>query len=93
MVHDSNKKYLDYDKIPQDAIFRTRREGDKFKKLGSGTKKLNDYFTDKKIPLKDGDKIIVLASKNRILMVLNYDISEDLKIDSFTQKIISICKK
>ena len=90
---DSNKKYLDYDKIPQDAIFRTRREGDKFKKLGSGTKKLNDYFTDKKIPLKDRDKIIVLASKNRILMVLNYDISEDLKIDSFTQKIISICKK
>ena len=36
--------------VPKDAIVRTLRGGDKFAKFGGGTKKLCDYFTDKKIP-------------------------------------------
>lgn len=83
--------YLDYHKIPQDAVWRTRREGDTFQKLGSrGKKKLNDYFTDKKLTKQQRDNVVLLASGSNILVVLGYDIAEQVKIDSETLDIIKI---
>lgn len=87
----SGKYYLDYHKIPTNAIWRTRREGDMFQKIGSsGRKKLNDYFTDKKIPFAQRDNVVLLASGSDILLVLGYDISENVKIDSDTLDIVKI---
>lgn len=88
---ESGKFYLDYHKIPLNAIWRTRREGDMFQKIGSsGKKKLNDYFTDKKIPFAQRDSIMLLASGSDILLVLGYDISENVKISSDTLDILKI---
>lgn len=87
----AGKFYLDYHKIPANAIWRTRREGDMFQKIGSkGKKKLNDYFTDKKIPFANRNDIMLLASDSTILLVLGYDVSENVKIDSDTLDIIEI---
>ena len=62
-----------------------------FCKLGSrGKKKLNDYFTDKKLSLIERNNAIVLASGNDILLVLGYDISEYVKIDDQTIDIIKV---
>lgn len=83
--------FLDYHKIPQNAVWRTREKGDMFHKLGSnGSKKLNDYFTDKKICLADRDSIVLLASGSNVLAVLGYDIAESVKIDSDTLDVIKI---
>ena len=83
--------YVDYLKIPQNAVWRTRKDGDVFNKLGSrGKKKLNDYFTDKKLSLQERNNTILLASGNNVLLVLGYDVSESIKIDSSTQEIIKI---
>lgn len=86
---DSNY-YLDYLKIPKDAVWRTRQDGDVFAKLGSGKKKLNDYFTDKKLPFEKRDNVMLLASKNNILLVLGFDVSEYVKIDDCTLQVIRI---
>lgn len=87
----SGKFYVDYHKIPKNAIWRTREPGDMFQKIGSrGKKKLNDYFTDKKIPFAQRDSIMLLASENNILLVLGYDISENVKVDSDTLDILKI---
>ena len=90
---EKNKFYLDLDKIPDNALFRTRRSGDMFQKLGStGKKKLNDYFTDKKLNKSQRDNQIVLANGNTILLVLDLDTSELVKVDSSTKNIVTIEK-
>ena len=81
---------VDFDKIPLDAVFRTKAPNDKFAKLGSGSKKLNDYLIDKKIAKRLRDEVCVLASKNDILCVLGYDISEKVKVNNTTSKIAII---
>ena len=85
--------YVDYYKIPINAVWRSRKQGDMFAKLGSGSKKLNDYFTDKKIELNLRDNIPVLAKKDNIFVVAEQNISEYVKVDSATDKIARITFK
>lgn len=82
--------YLDESKIPANAIWRFKKTGDKFSKFGSGTKSLADYFTDKKVVKRERDKIPVLASCDKILVVAGMDISDNVKIDKTTTQIIKI---
>lgn len=48
---------------------RTRKEGDIIK-LKGGTKKLQDFFVDEKVPKLSRDKILVLAKGREVLWVL-----------------------
>lgn len=82
--------YIDGDKLPADAVLRSRREGDYIKKFGGGTKSLGDFFTDKKVPLRLRDCIAVCASGSEILFVAGVEISSRLKIDDDTETIIRI---
>lgn len=82
--------YLDKAKLPLGAVWRTRRDGDMFAKLGSGKKKLNDYFTDKKVPKRERDSVPVLAAGSNILAVAGLDISENAKITGKTKNIVKI---
>lgn len=82
--------YVDFAKIPFSAVWRMRKDGDVFAKFGSGTKKLNDYFTDKKVERSLRDNIPVLAVGNKILVVAGLDISENVKISSKTEQIVKI---
>ncbi len=82
--------YIDYYKVSNDAVWRFRKPGDEFAKLGSGSKKLNDYFTDKKIDTDLRDKIPVLASGNHIYLVAEYDIGESVKLSGTVDKIAKI---
>ena len=82
--------YVDYESIPSDAVWRTRDNGDVFAKIGSGSKKLNDYFTDKKIPLRLRDSIPVLVSGNKVYVVAGMDISENAKVTSGTENVVKI---
>lgn len=90
VVYGEGILYADYNKISNTAVWRTRKDGDVFAKLGTGSKKLNDYFTDKKIEVDKRDSVVVLASSNQILAVLGEDISENVKIDGVTDKIVAI---
>ena len=85
--------YLDLDKIPTDAVIRTRKDGDVFTKFGGGTKSLGDYLTDKKIPLKERESLALVASKNDVLAIFGVAISNTVKIDDNTKNIIQLIKK
>ena len=85
--------FCDKDKIPDSAVWRTRREGDYIEKFGGGTRKLKNYLIDKKVPIRIRDSIPVLANGNEILVVLGVDISEKIKIDDKTQHIFQIKMK
>ncbi len=81
---------VDADKIPQNAVWRFRKEGDFIEKFGGGFVKLKKYLSDKKIPLRVRDCLPVLANGSEILMVANVDISESLKIDENTKNVYVI---
>ena len=89
---DSVKKGLsfDLDKIPVGAVVRTRKEGDKFKRYGGGTKSLSDYLTDKKIPLYMRDKLLLIAKDSVVYAVLGVEVADEVKIDENTEKIYLI---
>ena len=85
--------YADYDKIPQDAVIRTRQNGDIFTKFGGGTKPLSDFFTEKKIPRLERDCYPLLANGKTILAIFGLAVSEKIKVDSSTLKIIKFTKE
>lgn len=82
---------LDSSRVPGNAVIRFRHPDDRFRKLGSGEKSLNDFFTDKKISVRLRDRIPVLACENHVLAVCGVEISEDVKITDNTQEILCVC--
>ncbi|HPG92050.1 MAG TPA: tRNA lysidine(34) synthetase TilS, partial [Clostridia bacterium] len=78
--------YFDMDKIPVEAVIRFRKEGDVFCKYGGGTKKLKEYFIDKKIPNTLRDKIPLIATGNEILLIAGVEISDKIKVTKGTKK-------
>ena len=75
---------VDVDKLPRASKWRTRKDGDVFTKFGGGTKSLNAYLIDKKIPTRLRDKLPVLAYGNEIYAVAGYDISDKVRTDRET---------
>ncbi len=85
---------FDYGKIPQSAVVRTMRAGDRFTKYGGGTKNLGDWFTDKKIPLRLRGGIPLIADGGEILAVCGYEISDKIKVtDETRQTVYAVCAR
>lgn len=84
-------KYFDYDKIGNNIVFRTRMAGDRIVVTDTGqTKKLKDYFINEKIPRDERDRILLLASGQRVFWVVGGRISEDCRITRDTENILEI---
>ncbi|MBR4407166.1 MAG: tRNA lysidine(34) synthetase TilS [Clostridia bacterium] len=82
---------FDGKKVPKDAVWRFKERGDVFEKFGGGgTKKLKDYFIDKKIPLRLRGLIPVLASGKTVYAIAGVEISESVKIDAQTTTVIKV---
>ena len=81
---------VDGDKIPDGAMIRFRQEGDVFTPYGGGTKKLKEYFIDKKIALSKRDGIPLLCDGNKVLCVIGYEISDDVKITKESKNVLLI---
>lgn len=81
---------FDCKKLPKDAVWRVRQDGDVFEKFGGGTKKLKTYLIDKKVPQRIRNTIPVLASGNNILVILGYEISNSIKVDEKTKQTYKI---
>ena len=82
---------VDATKVPENAIWRFRQEGDVFAPLGlNGTKKLKEFFIDKKIPQRMRDEIPVLAVGNKIYIVADVEIADELKVTDATEHFYKI---
>ncbi len=90
VIYGEGALFADYSKISNNAVWRIRSLGDTFAKLGTGSKKLNDYFTDKKIDFEKRDNLPILAVENLVLIVAENDVSENVKIDGQTDQIVKI---
>ena len=77
----SKALFFDGKKVPKDAKWRYREDGDVFEKFGGGTKKLKSYLIDKKVPVRLRDFIPVLASGNEVFVVAGIEVSEKVRVD------------
>lgn len=87
----ANTIYIDASKVKQELMLRNRQQGDVFSPIGmKGSKKLKDYFIDKKIPRENRDEVVLLADGNEIVWMVGGIISEKYKITPSTQKVMII---
>jgi tRNA(Ile)-lysidine synthase len=86
-------EFFDADALGAQISVRFWRAGDRFAPLGmrDGTKKLQDFFTDLKIPREVRAKIpLVCAENGEIAWVVGYRIGEKFKITPQTKRIARI---
>ncbi|MGL6106368.1 tRNA lysidine(34) synthetase TilS [Romboutsia sp.] len=92
LKNDKWSKGFDFNKVKGGLVVRNRKQGDKIK-LAGGTKKLKDLFIDLKIPREDRDKVPVMIDEQGVLLVGDYRVSENYKIDSQTKEVLKISFK
>lgn len=84
-------KWLDYDKISAGAHLRYPKDEDYLVIDANGaTKSLRRYMIDEKIPKPDRDKVLILATDDKVHWVIGHRISEDVKITDTTNRIVKL---
>lgn len=81
LTRESGELLIDAKKVPKDAVWRLRENGDMFTKFGGGTKKLKSYLIDKKFPARLRTNLPVLAVGNEVLVIAGIEISDSVKLD------------
>ncbi|HHV76108.1 MAG TPA: tRNA lysidine(34) synthetase TilS [Syntrophothermus lipocalidus] len=82
---------LDWDKLKKPLEVRSRRPGDRFRPLGlGGTKKLQDFLVDSKVPVEERDRVGLLACEDEIYWVIGYRLDERAVIDSTTKQVLVV---
>lgn len=89
---ETDTAYFDVDKINfKKLLLRNRREGDRFKPFGlRGTKKLSDFFIDRKIPRRLRDRVPLLVEGEDILWVVGIRRADKARITEDTKKILEV---
>ena len=83
---------FDYDKIGPILTLRNRHPGDWFCPTGMGGKhkKIQDYFTDEKVPRRKRDLVPLLCSGADILWVVGMRTDERFLAGAVTKKVLSV---
>jgi tRNA(Ile)-lysidine synthase len=85
---DNQVAALDLEKLNFPLLVRNWQLGDNFSPLGmQGKKKVSDFLIDEKVPVNLKQKVLVLISRNEIVWVVGYRISEHFKITPQTKEV------
>lgn len=83
--------YLDAARLQFPLKVRTWLPGDRFRPLGlGGTKKLQDFFVDLKVPRRLRHTTPIIESGGEIVWIAGYRIDERFKVTEKTQSILSL---
>lgn len=88
-------KFFDFGKIKfankLDIVVRNRRDGDIFKPINSnGTKKLKEYFIDRKIARENRNKFPLIAINKEIIWIIGNKTSDNYKVTENTNSVLMI---
>jgi tRNA(Ile)-lysidine synthase len=77
-----------------ELCFRFWQEGDYlYLREDGGKKKLSRYFIDRKIPVEEREKTLLLADGNHILWIVGHRISAYYKVTEETKQILAVTIK
>ncbi len=79
---EKNQMQLDFDKISDKPLFvRNRRAGDRMVFFKDGkTRKIKDYWIDKKVPVDERDQIPLLCTKDEVIAIIGDRVAENIKM-------------
>jgi tRNA(Ile)-lysidine synthase len=81
--------FLDWEKLKEPFILRSRRPKDKLKPLGmQGTKNIADFLIDMKVPRYERDEVMLLTTQGEIAWVVGYRISDEFKVTDKTKRVL-----
>ncbi len=82
-------EYFDADKIGDDILLRHWRAGDRFQPIGfKSPVKLQDLFTNQKIPRQQRHRLIIAEARGEIFWVEGLRISEHFKLTSQAKRLL-----
>ncbi|MBN1826102.1 MAG: tRNA lysidine(34) synthetase TilS [Candidatus Eisenbacteria bacterium] len=82
---------LDADRAAFPLLVRNRRPGDRFRPLGApGGRKLQDLFTDRKVPRHARDDVPLLVDREGILWAAGVEIADRARLTRSTTKILTV---
>lgn len=85
---------FDADRLPSHLSLRHWREGDYFYPIcnqgQAGRKKLQDFFSDKKLSLQEKNRVWLLADGDEIVWVIGHRIDNRFKITSSTTRVAEL---
>ena len=88
---------IDGDKLPKNAVFRFRKEGDFIARFGGGEKSLKKFFNERKTPVDERARLPLIAEADghEVYVVCGEEISEKVKVTADSRRILYIktCKK
>ncbi|GFI24249.1 tRNA(Ile)-lysidine synthase [Lachnospiraceae bacterium] len=84
-------KWIDYGKIKNSIVIRTRRPGDYLTVNSMNQHKtLKSYFIDRKIPQKERDQICLLVDGRHVVWIVGERISNYYKVSKNTKTVLCI---
>lgn len=84
-----NCAFVDYSALGKDIFVRNKLPGDRFSPLGvKGTKKLQDFFVDEKVPADERNSVPILESGGKIIWVAGQRLDDRAKVTDKTKKIV-----
>jgi tRNA(Ile)-lysidine synthase len=86
----SNIGYFDLEKLGSLSV-RTFEAGDRFMPLGmSQTKKLKDFFIERKIPKEERRQVPLLLSNHDIIWIVGYRIDDRYKVTRDSHRVLKV---
>ena len=84
----SNQMIVDFDRLTdKELCIRSRKIGDRIVLYKDGkSRKLKDFFIDKKIPRGERGKIPLLCTNDQVVAVIGYRVAENYRVNKNTKK-------
>jgi tRNA(Ile)-lysidine synthase len=81
---------LQADAVPVPLAVRFRRPGDRWRPLGApGTRKLQDWFVDRKVPRAARDRVpLVVDARDRIVWVAGFTIAHECRVTAPAEGVV-----
>lgn len=88
---DNRVVYLDAKQLSGELTVRNWRAGDRFTPLGmAGSKKLSDFFIDRKIDRPSREEVPLLVKDDMIAWVMGYEIADKVKVSDSTSRVLKL---
>ena len=82
-------KWIDYDKIKDTLVIRTRLPGDYIViNRQGGRKKVKDFFIDHKVPREERDRVLLVADGSEVVWLVGYRLSQNYMVEENTETIL-----
>jgi len=83
--------FFDMNRLVFPLILRNFKPGDRFRPLGMvGTQKVKDFFINQKVPRSNRRSCPILLSRDNIIWIVGYRISDSVKVTEATADILKV---